>query len=153
MAAEAGHEVEADHQRHAGQPQPDADQLRRRRLFVGGQGMRHQHGEERRRRVEDRSQAAGDFLLAPEDQAERDRIVEQPHQQEIAPERDPARHPLSDRENQQMQCRRGDRDAREHDGERRQRGDRDLGEEERSTPDDGKQDQQQPVPPGHAARC
>ncbi len=53
--------------------------------------------EERRRRVEDRGQATGNMRLAPDDQAERDHIVEDAHAEEGGPGPAVARHGMAGR--------------------------------------------------------
>ena len=45
-------------------------------VFIIGEDVRDDHGEQRRRGVEDRSQPRGNVRLAPHDQAERDGVVE-----------------------------------------------------------------------------
>jgi hypothetical protein len=48
--------------------------------------MRHEHGEERRGGVQDRGEPRGDRGLAPDDQAEGQDVVEQPYDEEGAPD-------------------------------------------------------------------
>jgi hypothetical protein len=52
-----------------------------------------QDREERRRRVQDRGQSARDPRLPPDDQAERDDVVQDTHRRERAPLRASERHP------------------------------------------------------------
>jgi hypothetical protein len=96
--------------------------------------------------------------LAPDDQAERDEVVQPTHDQKGAPGAIRGRHAQAARPDHQIECDRRQADPAEHDGERRQFGEGHLGEEERTAPEDRERDEQQPlershrelVRPGHA---
>ena len=113
--------------------------------------MREHHGEQRRRRVENRREAARDSRLAPEDQAERYQVVERAHDQERAPQRHAARHALPARVHREHQRARGDADAGKHQRERPHLGERHLGEEEGAAPQARERDQQRPIRGPHRA--
>jgi hypothetical protein len=121
----------------------DADELGGVELLVAGRKMRDQRGEDRCGGVEDRSKPARDMGLAPEDQRERNHIVEQPEHREGRPR--PRQRNKTGAAGQDGEERRGDADAAERQGERRQFVDRDLGEEERAAPQNREEDEQEPV--------
>ena len=76
--------------RDADDARADAGELEPARLLVRREQMRDDDAEERGRGIDDRGEAAGDLGLAPEDQAERDQVVEQAHAEEGEP------HPPAD---------------------------------------------------------
>jgi len=136
----------------AAKPDQDAHHASGDQAFLA-RHRQHQHGEQWRGGVQHRGQAAGDLALAGDDQRERDHVVQQAHHHEGHPPAERARQCAPGRPQQRQQQHRGDRHARQHDGQRRQFLDRDAGEEERAAPQQRQQQEQQPVaridPSGH----
>ena len=101
-----------------------------------GEEMGDDHAPDRRGRVEDRGEAAGDMRLAPAEQGERQRIVEQREQQDRAPHLRAAGRACSPlKREEQPHRRRGDRQPQPDIGQRRHVAHGDADEEEGAAPD------------------
>jgi hypothetical protein len=140
-----------DHQDRSGKADQNAGELGARRMFVTRADMRDHHPEERRRRVQDRGEAARDMGLAPREQRERDDVVQEGHAEQGAPDprlprqrhRNEAEHDIEDHGR--------DRDAQEHQCQRRQFVQDDAIEEEGPAPQHREGEEHRPFGAGHAA--
>ena len=112
--------------------------------------MRDDDGEQRRRGVEDRGDAARDVALAPGDEGERDGVVEDAHAEEGDPDPPLARQRHAHEAQRHEKGRRRKRDARDDDRQRRQLGDRDADEQERAAPQHREPDEERPFGRRHA---
>ncbi|MET3235635.1 hypothetical protein ABIF36_001123 [Bradyrhizobium japonicum] len=99
--------------------------------------------EHRRSRIEHAGEAAGDMRLAPADQGERQRALQQALHEERSPHRSPAGKGVSLRASDQEQENGRDGHPRRDHRDGRNRGDRDLDQRERAAPDQ-RQQQQEP---------
>jgi hypothetical protein len=150
IGSEIAQRVRPDHDDHAEKASAQADRASGRELVVAGRDMRDQHGEKRRRSDQNRGETARDINLTPEDQAERQHVIEQPHHCKRAP--DPARRQFqSHRAHDQDQQQGAAAHASERHREGRQLRDGDFVEEERSAPKHRQDAKQQPVGRGHSS--
>ncbi|ENN89484.1 hypothetical protein RHSP_65756 [Rhizobium freirei PRF 81] len=127
----------ADHQSHAGEADDDADQAVSCHLLIRRQEMGNDDGKERRGGVEDRGEAACDMGLTPDDQQERNDVVQEAHPEEGKPRLTIPRHGMAGRshDNVQSNCRQPD--ARGDDGEGRKFAHQNAVEQEGATPKNG----------------
>ena len=140
----------ADHHR-------DAERSRRGRrarrrpvmLLVGGQQVRDDDREQRRRGVEDRGEAARDMALAPDDQRERDGVVEGGHAGKGEPSLAGPGKLQSERAQHDEEGERGDPDAQGDDGQGWKLPERHGDEQEGPAPDDRQRDEKRPFPRAH----
>ena len=107
-----------------------------------GTGTQHEHGKDRRGRVQYCGQPAADAVLRPGEQRERDDVVQQRHHQEIPP---PHIQPLPGQAQQPIQHRRRQTDTRQHHGQAGQSFCQQPEEDERRAPRDGQRDNQRPA--------
>ena len=145
IAAQRTQEIGAEHQRDAGEADQHARDLAAGHLLVGGEQVGDDHAPDRRGRVEDGGEAAGDLGLAPAEQQERDDVVDQRQQQDRAPR--PARQPERAAAPPHIgpQRQRGEADPQPDVGDRRNLAHRDADEHEGAAPDDGEREHQAPV--------
>ena len=131
-----------DHADQTGEHSADAPHQE----FLVAAGGHHQHGEQRRRRIQDRGQSARDIGLPHHDQRERQHVVEQRDAEERPPARKPPRKgdPIDPQDRQQNQRR--ERHAKKDQRERRQFFQRNAVEKERSAPENRQHPEQRPVP-------
>ena len=143
--------VGADQDRHPGEADEDAADARRGHPLVAGEGVGDENGKQRRRGVEDRGKAAGEGVLRPHDQAERDDVVEDAHAGECGPG---AARPLAAgpaHADGGIEEHRTDGEARRDHGEGRQGGDGEHVEEERTAPHHRQGEQKRPFDGRHGA--
>ncbi|MCY1454740.1 hypothetical protein D9M71_718290 [compost metagenome] len=134
VAVQAGPSRRANHDCHSDKAQRNTGQLVDADVFVLGQQVRNDHRKQRRGGIEDRGQAAADAGLAPDDQAEWQQVVEQPHGQKRPPDPPLSRHVQPQQPYQRKQYQRRQPHAQHHQGERRQFLHGNTIEEERTTP-------------------
>jgi hypothetical protein len=79
--------------------------------------VRQDDREQGCRGVQDRGEAGGDVGLAPDDQTERDDVVQHPHNHERPPGGGRARHAAAGGGDDEVEHERRQGDATEHDGE------------------------------------
>ncbi|MFK4699298.1 hypothetical protein ABIF42_004892 [Bradyrhizobium diazoefficiens] len=126
-----------DAQNHAGDP-PHLQGFLARHRHDG-------HREQRRGGIQDRSQPAWNEGLADHDQRERDDVIEQPDREERFPAQlAPGKADTLNTEQRQKNGR-TQRDAQEHQRQRRQFPQRRAVEEERAAPEDREHGKQRPV--------
>jgi hypothetical protein len=111
----AAERVRPQEHRDAAESDHERAELEAADPFVTGDEMRNEQGEEGRRRIEDRREPGRDLRLAPEDQAEGDQIVQQPHDHEGGPGRFAPEEALTGQPEPQIQCKCGKGDATEDD--------------------------------------
>ena len=135
---------------HAADAEQHAGKLARLQLLIGREDMREHEREERRGRIEDRGEPCPDLLLSPEDQAERDDVVEQPHQQVGTPVLGLGRESTSRYEDigQENGC--GEQNPDPDDDKGRQLQHRDAPAQEGAAPDHGEQQEEAPLDGSHA---
>jgi hypothetical protein len=149
IGAEVGEQARPDHGGDAREAEQGAGELARRHPFVAGEPMGNEHAPDRRRRVEDRSEAAGDVGLAPAEQSEGQSIVEQSEQQDRAPCRTRQSEPLAPHLEKQPHAAGGDRQPQPDIAQRVDVADGDADEQEGATPDQGEEQQDGPFAADH----
>ena len=142
--------VGAHQHAHPGDAEHDAAELGGGERLAR-QDARDNEGEQRGGRVQHRGEAAGDPRLAVEDQAERHEVVEHGQHDVGAPGRKAARQGQAEQAGDGREQHRGQRHARQHQRERRDVAHGDRREEERSAPEDGEENEQEPIGCAHLA--
>jgi hypothetical protein len=149
MAAERLHGIEADHDGDPDKADQHPRQPVARHLLVRRQEMGEQHGEQRRRGIEDRGDARGDVLLAADNEREGDGVVDEADAEEGSPDAPVGRQlqPHGPEQAQHQHRCHGNPpdDHREH----RQFLHRHGIEEERAAPQQGQEKQPRPLGQGH----
>ncbi len=103
-----------------------------------------QEGENRRRGIENRGKARRDACLAPEDQGEGNRIVEQPHDEEACQHLGVTGKAVGAEAQHHMQDAGSNQHPEKYQHQGRDFGDRHLGKKEGATPQGTEEKQQQP---------
>src|SRR6478735_5782916 len=149
VSAEVGEERGADHRRDAAEAEQYAGDLARAHALVGGEEVRDEDAPDRGRRIEDRSETAGDMGLAPAEQRERQGIVEQGQQHDRPPHL--PRQPQRLAAKLEIGPHGGSRDAEAHEdiGQRWYVPDSNANKEKGPAPDEGKNTENQPVAAVH----
>ena len=138
-----------DQERHAQPAQENADPAVEREPLLPGQEMGQHDAENGGGGIQDGGQAALDVLLAPGDQAERDQVVEQAHDQEGAPQGKICGQPPVGQEAYPQQNDGRQSHPAEDQGEGRDLAHGHLDEEKGAAPDHGQQPKEQPFRKSH----
>ncbi len=122
LAAKSGpvakQEIRAEQEDYAGETGQQGGDLGAIDPFIARRDVGDDKGEQGRGGIKDRGQSGGNMGLAPEDQAEGDQVVQQPHEHEGGPGRFAPEEALAGQPEPQIQCECGKGDAPEDDRQR-----------------------------------